>query len=35
MKAVAVEQRNQGKDAALLESHPLLPQRIRAITYRC
>ena len=31
--AGVVEQRNQGKDAVALESHPLLPQRIRLITY--
>ena len=30
-----VGQRNRFKDAAALESHPLLPQRIRAITYIC
>ena len=33
--AGVVEQRNRGKDAAALESHPLLSQSIRAITYRC
>ena len=33
--AGTVEQRNQGKDAAALESHPLFPQSIREITYRC
>ena len=33
--AGAVGQRNRGKYAAALERHPLLPQRIRAITYRC
>ena len=27
-------QRNRSKDGAALEIHPLLPQRIRAITYR-
>ena len=32
VKAGAVGQRNQGKDVAALEIHPLLPQRIRAIT---
>ena len=31
---VVVGLRNKGRDAAALESHPLLPQRIRAITYR-
>ena len=31
----AVGQRNWGKDAAALETHLLLPQRIREITYRC
>ena len=30
----AVDKMNWGKDAAALESHPLLPQRIRSITYR-
>ena len=30
-----VENMNQGKDVMALESHPLLPQHIRAITYRC
>ena len=35
MAAVAVGQRHQGKDAAALESHPPLTQRIKAITYRC
>ena len=33
--AGAVGKRNQGKDAAALEIHPLFPQRIKAITYRC
>ena len=33
--AVAVGQRDQGRDAAELEIHPLLPQCIRAITYGC
>ena len=33
--AGAVGQRNKGRDAAALESHPLLTQCIRAITYRC
>ena len=33
--AGAVGQRNWGKDAAVLEIHPLLPQCIRAINYRC
>ena len=33
--AGAVEQRNRCKDVESLESHPLLPQRIRAITCRC
>ena len=33
--AGAVGQRNRGKDEAALEIHPLFPQRIRAITYRC
>ena len=33
--AGAVDQRNRGKDATALESHPLLPKCIRAITYRC
>ena len=28
-----LEQRNWGKDAAVSRIHPLLPQRIRAITY--
>ena len=32
--AGAVEQRNKGKDAAALGSHPLFPQGIRTITYR-
>ena len=31
--AGAVEQMNQDKDAAALESYPLLTQRIRAINY--
>ena len=31
--AGAVEQRNRGKDVAALESHPLFPKSIRAITY--
>ena len=35
MTAGVVEHRNRGKDVAALEIHPLLPQRIRAITYRC
>ena len=35
LKAGAVEQRNWNKDVAALEIHPLFPQRIRAITYRC
>ena len=35
VKSDTVEQRNRGKDSAALESHPLLPRRIRAITYRC
>ena len=35
LSADAVEQRDQGKDAVALESHPLMPQRIRTITYRC
>ena len=35
LTAGAVDQRNWGKDAAALESHPLLPQCIRAINYRC
>ena len=35
VKAGAVGQRNQGKAMAALESHLLLPQRIRVITYRC
>ena len=30
----AVEQSNWCKDAAALEIHPILPQRIRTITYR-
>ena len=34
MTAVVVGQRNWGRDAVALESHALLPQRIRAITYR-
>ena len=33
--AGAVGHRNWGKYVAGLEIHPLLPQRIRAITYRC
>ena len=33
--AVAIGQRNRGRDEAALENHPLLTQRIRAITYRC
>ena len=33
--AGTVEKGNQGKDATVLEIHPLLPQRIRAITYIC
>ena len=33
--AGAVGKRNRGKDVVALESHPLLPQRIRVITYRC
>ena len=34
MTSGTIEQRNQGKDAEVLESHPLSTQRIRAITYR-
>ena len=33
--AGTVEQRNRGKYVTALKSHPLLPQRTRAITYRC
>ena len=33
--AGVVDQMNWGKDVAALEIHPLLPQRIRAKTYRC
>ena len=32
--AVALGQRNRDKDVVVVEIHPLLPQRIRAITYR-
>ena len=35
LTAGAVKQRNWFKYAMALESHLLLPQRIRAITYRC
>ena len=34
MTVSAVEQRKRGKVAVALESHLLLPQRIRAMTYR-
>ena len=33
--AGAVDQSNRVKYAVALEIHPLLPQHIRAITYRC
>ena len=33
--AGVVGERNWSKDAAALESHPLLPKRIMAIPYRC
>ena len=33
--AGAVGKRNRGRDAEALESYTLLPQHIRAITYRC